>query len=50
MIDFRMNEHRSVHIEAIDKMKEEGYDYFRFDKVHLFFMVETKEVVQMVVL
>lgn len=46
MIDFRMNEHRSVHIEAIDKMKEEGYDYFRFDKVHLFFMVETKEVVQ----
>ena len=46
MIDFRMNEHRSVHIEAIDKMKEEGYDYFEFDKVHLFFMAETKEIVQ----
>ena len=46
MIDFRMNEHRSVHIEAIDKMKEEGYDYFKFNKVHLFFMVEIKEIVQ----
>lgn len=46
MIDFRMNEHRSVHMEANDKMKEEGYDYFKFNKVHLFFMVETKEIVQ----
>ncbi len=46
MIDFRMNEHRSVHMEAIDKMKEEGYDYFKFYKAHLFFMVETKEIVQ----
>ena len=46
MIDFRMNEHRSVHMEANETMKEEGYDYFMFDKVHLFFMVETKEIVQ----
>lgn len=46
MIDFRLNEQRDVHTEAIDKIKGAGFDFFSFDKVHLFFMAETKEVVQ----
>lgn len=46
LFDLRLNEQRDVHTEAIDKMKGDGFSFLEFDKVHLFFMAETKESVQ----
>lgn len=46
LFDFRLNEQRDVHTEAIDKMKGDGFQFLEFQMVHLFFMAETKETVQ----
>lgn len=46
MIDFRLNEQRDINPEVINKIRSEGYDFFSFNKVHLFFMAETTESIQ----
>ena len=46
MFDFRLNEQRDIHTDVVDKIKGENYTFFSFDKVHLFFMAETKENIQ----
>lgn len=46
LFDFRLNEQRDVHTEAVDKMKGDGFSFLEFTMVHLFFMAETKETVQ----
>ena len=46
LFDLRLNEQRDVHTEAIDKIKGDGFSFLEFDKVHLFYMAETKENVQ----
>ena len=46
MIDFRLNELRDINIDVIDLFKAKGIDFFLFDKVHLFFMTETKNNIQ----
>lgn len=46
MIDFRLNEQRDIHTDVIDKIKGHEFKFFSFDKVHLFFMAETKENIQ----
>lgn len=46
MIDFRLNEQRDIHTDVIDKIKGEEFKFFSFNKVHLFFMAETKENIQ----
>lgn len=46
MIDFRLNEQRDIHTDVIDKIKGNEFKFFSFDKVHLFFMAETKENIQ----
>ena len=43
MYDFRINEIRNISTDVMDKIKEDKYTPFNFDKVHLFYMADTRE-------
>lgn len=46
MFDFRINETRDINTDVTDKLKGDGFKMFTFDKVHLFFMAESKENIE----
>lgn len=43
MYDFRINEIRNISTDVMDKIKEDEYRLLTFDKVHLFYMADTRE-------
>lgn len=45
MYDLRINESRNISTDVIDKIKGDGYETLPFDKIHLFYMADTKEIV-----
>lgn len=46
LFDFRLNEQRNIDAGIVEQVKTDGYKLMRFNKVHLFFMSETKENIQ----
>lgn len=46
LYDFRLNELRGVHREAIDNIKAKNFDLFCFKTVHLFFIAEIRDLVE----
>lgn len=46
MFDLRVNETRDINTDVMDKIRGDDYIPFTFDKVHLFFMADSKENVE----
>lgn len=46
MYDLRINEIRNISTDVMDKIKGDNFMPFKFDKVHLFYMADTKENVE----
>ena len=46
MYDLRINEIRNISTDVMDKIKGDNFVPFKFDKVHLFYMADTKENVE----
>ena len=45
LFDFRINEIRNINQDVMDRMRNDGYKTFYFDKVHLFYMADSREVI-----
>lgn len=46
LYDIRINELRELHPKTIEKMNREGFKICTFEKVHLFYMADTREVIE----
>ncbi len=45
LFDIRVNENRVLDSKVKETMKLQSFEIFKFDKVHLFYMVDTREIV-----
>lgn len=46
LFDVRINERRNLNLEVKDALSADSYKIFKFDKIHLYFMAESKEKIE----
>lgn len=46
LFDIRINERRNLNLEVKDALSADSHKIFKFDKIHLYFMAETKEKIE----
>lgn len=46
LFDVRINERRNLNLEVKDALSSDAHKIFKFDKIHLYFMAETKEKIE----
>lgn len=46
LFDVRINERRNLNLEVKDALSDDSYKIFKFDKIHLYFMAESKEKIE----
>lgn len=46
LYDIRINETREIHPKVCEKMRSEGFELCKFQKIHLFYMADSREKVE----